>query len=182
MSWASSIPKELSVQPLPLVVLTGLDVKHNAIHNEIWDGFNARTNQKFRYKLLDGDHEYPKCKNKRPMEFYTPKGIFKTQWLNKHLYLVPSLIVVFFDLDWDEPNWKEKQMECATKVELVRHSLIDRNTRIILVLVQKHPSIPIDGDNVLTRERYPSLCAACSIKNNYLFLLHTELMHGYIVK
>lgn len=49
-----------------------------------------------------------------------PKGIFKTNWFNKHLYLVPSLVVVFFDLDWDEPNWKEKQMECATKVELVR--------------------------------------------------------------
>ena len=64
MSWASNIPKELSIQPLPLVVLTGLDVKHNAVHKEIWDGFNARTNQKFRYKLLDGDHEYPKCKNK----------------------------------------------------------------------------------------------------------------------
>lgn len=182
MSWASSIPKELSVQPLPLVILTGLDIKHNAVHKEIWDGFNARTNQKFRYKLLDGDYEYPKCKNKRPIEFYMPKGIFKSNWLSKHLYVIPSLVVVFFDLDWDEPNWKEKQMECATKVELVRHSLLDRNTRIILVLVQKHPSIPIDGDNMLARERYPALCTACSIKNNYLFLLHTELMHGYIVK
>jgi trafficking protein particle complex subunit 11 len=65
---------------------------------------------------------------KRPIEFYIPKGILKTSWLNKHLYLVPSLIVVFFDLDWDEPNWKEKQMECSTKVELVRldiHMLFD---------------------------------------------------------
>ncbi len=64
MSWASVVPKELSILPLPLVVLTGLDIKHNAVHKEIWDGFNLRSNQKFRYKLLDGDHEYPKCKNK----------------------------------------------------------------------------------------------------------------------
>jgi hypothetical protein len=64
MSWASVIPKELSVKPLPLVVLTGLDIKHNAVHKEVWDGFNARSNLKFRYKLLDGDHEYPKSKNK----------------------------------------------------------------------------------------------------------------------
>jgi hypothetical protein len=64
MSWASKIPPELSTKNSPLVVLTGLDVKHNAIHKEIWDGFHARTNQKFRYKLLDGDHEYPKPKNK----------------------------------------------------------------------------------------------------------------------
>jgi hypothetical protein len=64
MSWASVIPKELSVKPLPLVILTGLDIKHNAVHKEVWDGFNARSNFKFRYKLLDGDHEYPKSKNK----------------------------------------------------------------------------------------------------------------------
>jgi hypothetical protein len=85
-------------------------------------------------------------------------------------------------LDWDEPNWKEKQMECATKMELVRHSLLDRNTRIVLVLIQKHPSILNDSDNVLARERYPALCTACSIKNNYLFLLHAEHLHGYINK
>jgi hypothetical protein len=48
--------------------------------------------------------------------------------------------------------------------------------------VQKHPSIPVDGDNLLARERYPALCAACQIKNNYLFLLHSEHLHGYIIK
>jgi hypothetical protein len=64
MSWTSEMPKELSMQPLPLIVLTGLDIKHNAIHKEIWDGFNLKTGQKFRYKLLGADHEYPKCKNK----------------------------------------------------------------------------------------------------------------------
>lgn len=64
MSWTNEMPKELSVKPLPLIVLTGLDIKHNAIHKEIWDGFNLKTGQKFRYKLLDGDHEYPKSKNK----------------------------------------------------------------------------------------------------------------------
>ena len=70
MSWASQIPPELSTPHLPLVVLTGLDVKHNAIHKGIWDGFNERTNQKFRYKLLDGDHEYPKPKTKVALFFY----------------------------------------------------------------------------------------------------------------
>ena len=53
-------------------------------------------------------------------EWYIPKGILKTSWMKKHLELVPSVVVVFFDLDWDEGLWKEKQMECATKVEIVR--------------------------------------------------------------
>jgi hypothetical protein len=71
MSWTSVLPKELTIQPLPLIVLTGLDIKHNAVHKEIWDGFNVRSNQKYRYKLLDGDYEYPKPKPKVPSFFKT---------------------------------------------------------------------------------------------------------------
>lgn len=56
-------------------------------------------------------------------EWYIPKGILKTGWMNKHLNLVPALVVVFYELDWDEPQWKEKQSECATRVEIVRYGL-----------------------------------------------------------
>ena len=62
MSYSSILPKELTTVPIPLVALTGLDIKHNVIHKEIWDGFYAHHGQKFRYKLVDGDYEYPKCK------------------------------------------------------------------------------------------------------------------------
>ena len=41
--------------------------------------------------------------------------------MKKHLELIPSVVVVFFDLDWDEHMWKEKQMECATKIEIIRY-------------------------------------------------------------
>ena len=69
MSWSSILPKELITSPIPLVALTGLDVKHNVIHKEIWDGFYAHHGLKFRYKLVDGDYEYPKCKP-RVSEFF----------------------------------------------------------------------------------------------------------------
>lgn len=62
MSWSNVFPKELTITPLPLISLTGLDIKNNAIHKEIWDGFYAHNGQKFRYKLVDGDHEYPRSK------------------------------------------------------------------------------------------------------------------------
>lgn len=41
--------------------------------------------------------------------------------MNKHLNLVPALLVLFYELDWDDAVWKEKQSECATKVEIVRY-------------------------------------------------------------
>ena len=53
-------------------------------------------------------------------EWYIPKGILKTGWLKKHQNEVPAVVVIFFDLDWDDVMWKERQMECATRVEIVR--------------------------------------------------------------
>lgn len=60
------------------------------------------------------------CAQRTSYEWYIPKGILKTGWMNKHLNLVPALVVLFYELDWDDPQWKEKQSECATKVEIVR--------------------------------------------------------------
>lgn len=66
-------------------------------------------------------HEYfVLCAQRTSYEWYIPKGIVKTGWMNKHLNLVPALVVLFYELDWDDPQWKEKQSECATKVEIVR--------------------------------------------------------------
>lgn len=60
------------------------------------------------------------CAQRTSYEWYIPKGIVKTGWMNKHLNMVPALVVLFYELDWDDPQWKEKQSECATKVEIVR--------------------------------------------------------------
>lgn len=64
---------------------------------------------------------FGQCLQRTSYEWYIPKGILKTGWMNKHLNLVPALVVVFYELDWDEPQWKEKQSECATRVEIVRY-------------------------------------------------------------
>ena len=50
--------------------------------------------------------------------------------MNKHLNLVPALVVVFYELDWDEPQWKEKQSECATRVEIVRYGPVGQADRV----------------------------------------------------
>lgn len=64
---------------------------------------------------------FGQCLQRTSYEWYIPKGILKTGWMNKHLNLVPAPVVVFYELDWDEPQWKEKQSECATRVEIVRY-------------------------------------------------------------
>ena len=53
-------------------------------------------------------------------EWYIPKGILKRNWMNKYLNEIPAVMVVFYDLDWHDPQWNEKKMECASRVQSLR--------------------------------------------------------------
>uniref|UniRef100_A0A3Q2EE88 Trafficking protein particle complex subunit 11 n=1 Tax=Cyprinodon variegatus TaxID=28743 RepID=A0A3Q2EE88_CYPVA len=131
------LPPELCCRPMAFVALTGLDVIYNAVHRAIWDAFcaNRRADRvPISFKVLPGDHEYPKCRTKRTSyEWYIPKGILKTGWMNKHLNLVPALVVLFYELDWDDPQWKEKQSECATRVEIVSSAVLAYSRQLLFV-------------------------------------------------
>ncbi|MBN3301762.1 TPC11 protein, partial [Amia calva] len=180
------LPPELCCRPMAFVALTGLDVVYNAIHRAIWDAFcaNRRADRvPISFKVLPGDHEYPKCRTKRTSyEWYIPKGMLKTGWMNKHLNLVPALVVLFYELDWDEVQWKEKQSECATKVEIVRTSLQGRNTKVAVVLIQKKTPLP-PGEDLIASERAATLCNACDLSGKSLFVLpHTDHLVGYIIR
>ncbi|KAM8907986.1 trafficking protein particle complex subunit 11 isoform 1-T1 [Spinachia spinachia] len=180
------LPPELCCRPMAFVALTGLDMVYNAVHRAIWDAFcaNRRADRvPISFKVLPGDHEYPKCRTKRTSyEWYIPKGILKTGWMNKHLNLVPALVVLFYELDWDDPQWKEKQSECATKVEIVRTSLQGRNTKVAVVLIQKKTPLP-PGEDLVASERAATLCNACDLSGKSLFVLpHTDHLVGYIIR
>lgn len=187
MSWANHLPEELLCRPTGLVILTGLDVTYNAVHKTIWDSFcnNRRSDRvPLQFQVVPGDHEYPKCRtNKRQSyEWYIPKGILKTNWMKKHLTQVPAVVVVFFDLDWDEPLWKERQMECSTRVEIVRNSLQGRGTKVSVVLIQKNAPLP-PGEDVVAAERAASLCSACDLSAKNLYVLpQTDHLIGYTIR
>lgn len=187
MAWASDLPQELLCRPMGLVTLCGLDVTYNAVHKSIWDSFcNNRRHDRvpLQFQVVAGDHEYPKCRtNKRQSyEWYIPKGIIKRNWMNKHLNLVPAVVVFFYDLDWDEPLWKEKQMECSTKVEIIRNSLLGRGTKVSVVLIQKNAPLP-PGEDVVAAERAASLCSACDLSAKHLYVLpQTDHLIGYTIR
>ncbi|XP_076446039.1 trafficking protein particle complex subunit 11-like [Babylonia areolata] len=186
MSWASELPSELLCRPVGLVALTGLDTTYNAVHKAVWDAFcnNRRADRvPLHFRSLEGDHVYPKAKSKRTSyEWYIPKGVLKTGWMKKHLNEVPAVVVIFFDLDWDEVMWKERQMECATRVEIVRNSLQGRGTKIAVVLLQKSAPLP-PGEDVGAAERAASFCAACDISAKSLYVLpQTDHLLGFTIR
>lgn len=199
-----SIPEELQYTPIPYISLIGLNAQNNAIHAMIWNAFTVNRSPErppLYFKLLGDKHNFlaskPKacllvvacdfaimftCFQKSSYEWHIPKGILKSSWLHKHLFEVPSVCVLFVDLNWYDLDWNVKRTECVARIEYLRRSLNFRNTRITLVLIQTSPS---PSDDSLLTERAALLCSSCDLNAKSLFVLPvidvSQLM-GYILR
>ncbi|CAH3108387.1 unnamed protein product, partial [Pocillopora meandrina] len=201
MAAASEFPTELATRPLGLTALMGLDINQKPLHKAIWESFSVNRHPErvpLSFRLLPIDHEFPKAKSKRSTyEWYIPKGILKTKWMHKHLYLSPAVVVMFYELDWDDVQWKDRQTECASKLERVsRTSLQDQNTKVAVVLIQKNAPLPPETYKNLSKilirfppgdlqalERAATLCSACDLSAKSLFVLpHTDHLIGYTIR
>ena len=106
-------------------------------------------------------------------EWFIPKGILKQNWMQKHLFELPAVVVVWMELDWNEPNWNEKRLELASRVQgslgskrgikseawkpsifpsfshfqTVRSTLAERGTKLAVVLVQEDAALPLLSDD-----------------------------------
>lgn len=121
----ADLPPELLAKPLALVGVSGLDTINNAVHKTIWDLFSGSRRldrAPVQFKLISNSHEFPVIKPKRnSYDWYIPKGILKRNWMNKHLNEIPAVIVIFYDLDWNDAYWNEKVIECASRVQSMRY-------------------------------------------------------------
>ncbi|XP_076626915.1 trafficking protein particle complex subunit 11 gry isoform X2 [Colletes latitarsis] len=177
------LPTELTTKPLALIGMTGLDIT-NSVHRSIWDAFsnNRRVEASaIQFKLLNLTHEFPTVKPKRnSYEWYIPKGILKRNWMNKYLNEIPAVVVVFYDLDWNDPQWNEKKLECASRVQTLRNALEGRSTKIAVVLIQHGTQPPPGSEDALATERGTAVCGACELPPKLLYVLpHGNHLLGY---
>ncbi|XP_062553378.1 trafficking protein particle complex subunit 11 isoform X2 [Armigeres subalbatus] len=183
---ASVLPSELVTTAQPLVGLSGLDVQRNATHKTIWDAFhNSKKpeSESIQYKLLPANYEFPVSKpTRQSYDWYHPKGILKRNWMLKHLHVLPAVVVLFQDLEWNDPQWSEKQRDCASMIQSLKNSLQGRHTRIAVVLLQKGTVLP-QGDDLLASERAAHLTNNCDINAKMLFVLtHNDHLMGQILR
>lgn len=182
----TEFPSEIILKPLALIGLSGLDAINNAVHKEIWDAFsnNRRADRTpVRFKLLNNTFEFPVVKPKRnSYEWYIPKGILKKNWIHKRVSLIPAVVVIFYDMDWNDPQWNEKIIECASKVQSIRAAVEGHATKVAVVVIQSRLSPP-PSEYMLGAERAQALCASCEIQSKSLFVLpHSDHLMGYIVR
>ena len=155
-----NVPLEVLVDPQPFVALCGLDTIHNPTHRVIWDSFSSRNAERLPilYRLLPTDHEFPLSKLKKSYEYGTvPGGILKKNWIRKHMYEVPALVVLFVDLEWDDAAFSEKKIACSSKIATLRTSLAGRSTRLALVMILQRPHTLAPGEPSPDAEKITSL-------------------------
>ncbi|KAL4704139.1 hypothetical protein ACJJTC_012955 [Scirpophaga incertulas] len=182
----TDFPPEIILKPLALIGLSGLDAVNNAIHKEIWDAFanNRRPDRaSVRFKLLNNTFEFPVVKPKRnSYEWYIPKGILKKNWIQKRISYIPAVVVLFYDMEWNDPQWNEKIIECASKVQSIRAAVEGHATRVAVAVIQSGQSPP-PSEYMLGAERAQALCSACEIQSKSLFVLpHSDHLMGYIIR
>nr|CAH8826228.1 unnamed protein product [Trichobilharzia regenti] len=187
MQHIEKLPEELCCKPKPLVVFSGLDTEKNQVHRSVWRAFNtskSHDRESFNFRCRPIDYQFPKPKYKQPAsyEWFLPKGILKTGWMRKHLEEIPAFVALFYDLDWDEPHWEEKSSECAQMVATVRSKIVGRDSKLVVVLIQKRAPLPL-GEDLNAMDRAQSLCTKCDLPGKNLFVLsHTNLLYGCITR
>ena len=103
-------------------------------------------------------------------EAYEPPGILPRTWARKHRTMIPSVIVVFFDLEWGAEDWESRTAECAAVVSGLRGQINGRATKLVAVLLQTGTPQPAEG--VTVEERAISLRGACGLTTkSSLFVL-----------
>jgi len=168
MDEITSCPPELLRIPQPLISFYGLDVKKET-HKKIWDTFHHnRSNDRYSIyfnNLTEQGLNFPPPKtSKTSYEWYASKGILKKNWINKYQNIIPSVIVLFTELDWTDPEIKSKTESCAQQVQALKEALKGRGSKIAIILIQ-------NDKNVGSSDSVTSFCTECEISPRSLFVI-----------
>ena len=152
------IPGEALVTPVPLIGFIGLNPDQEAGHRVVWELFSSNRGldrSALNFSLLSTDSlELPMAKPPRSSyEWYLPRGVLKRNWINKHLKLVPSVIVMFFS--------SPVLTSVSSMVSQVRMALTSRQTKLAVMILQDS----CDQDTIT------SICTECSIPARAVFCM-----------
>lgn len=178
-------PAELCSKPQALVGISGVDVAKNPLDREVWEALSnnrAPNRALISFKLLEPQHVFPVMKPKRnTYDWYIPKGILKRNWIVKHLQELPAVNVLFYHLDWDDPNFAAKKLDCANRLQGIRGALKGRITKLAVVLIQR--TAPVAGEDPSAADKANALCTACELNPKCLFVLPLgDHLQGYILR
>jgi len=124
-------PDEIRQKPLPVIGLLGqpglqpLIVK-NLSRVAVEGSASKETKPCFQTLMWDFGYLFlpPRKPQKQTYEGYVVQGIQKSNWMLKHTSLLPAVMALFFTHQPDDKNWKAKEFEISTNLDIAKYTHI----------------------------------------------------------
>uniref|UniRef100_A0A7E4VLU6 Trafficking protein particle complex subunit 11 n=1 Tax=Panagrellus redivivus TaxID=6233 RepID=A0A7E4VLU6_PANRE len=147
-----------------LFLMTGLDPTNDRFHADIANAFRQSNDNIIKFEFLSPQHQMFERPEKVALK--PNVGILRKSWIEKYTARRPAVILIFMDLEWDDPNFAEKKTECESKINSLRQTVGCAEVRFLLVLIQKKTS---HGSQT---ERINELCSVCGLTSHHLRVLY----------
>ena len=193
-----ALPQELKQHPKPVIAFLGLsDVTHC-----VFDSVAAINDQSgkvlCKFIKLSLQHQFPikkeirerttsfSTRTEKSFDGVTPAGVMKSNWMQKHQELLPSVCVLVFELDvrLSATDWGIQETVITDEVERLKRAVSGRDCRILLVLlhsVEMEESTRLLDDRLHGLRRRTELDSKCvfvykpkEVFENYAFMNKLE--------
>lgn len=149
----------------PLVSVISNDLSSQLLVHSIEATMHATSNfgPTLRFAYLSTQHKFPTKKTGcwidsdggRAIETYVPNGILKRNWLQKHSFSIPAVViyVVKFDISLSPSSWAKSEASLISDVSRFIAELSPRDVRVILVFLMKSTTIALGRDAIAISEQ-----------------------------
>jgi hypothetical protein len=139
---AESYPKSLlSIPRLPVALLGPDEICDHVTKTLKKTNDNENETSRLRYLHFPMNHEFRRRKFPvhNYVEGYVPKGILKKNWVEKHQYTYPSIIipVMEFDCDVNFQQWIAAEDAFCSDILRVRAVAESLRAKFVVLMIQK---------------------------------------------
>eukprot|EP01102_Stenamoeba_stenopodia_P018996 TRINITY_DN7057_c0_g1_i1.p1 TRINITY_DN7057_c0_g1~~TRINITY_DN7057_c0_g1_i1.p1 ORF type:complete len:1102 (-),score=294.74 TRINITY_DN7057_c0_g1_i1:121-3426(-) len=173
-------PDEIRQRPLPVIGLLGQPglqplIVRNLSRVAVEGSASKETKPCFQTLTWDFGYLFlpPRKPQKQTYEGYIVQGIQKSNWMLKHTSLLPAVMALFFTHQPDDKNWKAKELEIGTNLDIAKNACRGRMVKFLIVLVQNS-----NGDQY--DERFSVLKKRAELSDKSFFIFNSEDVKGSV--
>ena len=137
-----------------------------------------KRNDNLFVKDIGYDDKIPKKKFRQSYSDYTPKGIFKKNWFEKHTLEIPALLLLVlpFEASLSDKEWEEKEIQLVKDIQRGENQVDGSKTKLMLILIQEREYLKSQEGREraqIAKERVLSLRRCVDFDSKRVHLVYT---------
>ena len=137
-----------------------------------------KKNDNLFVKTIGYDENIPKKKFRQSYSDYSPKGIFKKVWFEKHTLKVPAILLLIlpFEASSSDKEWEEKEIQLVKDIQHGESQVDGSKTKLVLILIQEREYLKTQEGREraqVAKERVLSLRRCVDFDSKRVHLIYT---------